>query len=121
MKSSLNQDFQKVGQIHSKTEGVNFHTGDSSLKELIGILEQANRIASMTSLDDLLSQMLDLMIEISGGTNGTLYLLDEHAGELIFAVVRGNQDDLRLQGRRIKDNLGIVGFSVQIRQPVVIQ
>ncbi len=46
--------------------------------------------------------------------------LDENAGELIFAVVRGNQDDLRLQGRRIKDNLGIVGFSVQIRQPVVI-
>jgi HD-GYP domain-containing protein (c-di-GMP phosphodiesterase class II) len=120
MKSSLNQDFQKVDQIHSKTEGMNFHAGDSSLKELIGILEQANRIASMTSLDDLLSQMLDLMIEISGGTNGTLYLLDEHAGELIFAVVRGNQDDLRLQGRRIKDNLGIVGFSVQIRQPVVI-
>ena len=120
MKASLNQDLQKVDQMQPKTKGVKFHSGDSSLKELIGILEQANRIASMTSLDDLLSQMLDLMIEISGGTNGTLYLLDEHAGELIFAVVRGNQDDLRLQGRRIKDNLGIVGFSVQIRQPVVI-
>ena len=120
MKASSKQELQKIDQSHLRSEGVDFHSGEGSLKELIGILEQANRIASMTSLDDLLSQMLDLMIEISGGTNGTLYLLDENAGELIFEVVRGNQDDLRLQGRRIKDNLGIVGFSVQIRQPVVI-
>jgi HD-GYP domain-containing protein (c-di-GMP phosphodiesterase class II) len=96
-------------------------TDQSSVKEFIKILEQANRIASMTSLDDLLGQMLDLMIDISGGTNGTLYLLDENAHELIFKVVRGNEDDQRLQGKRIKDNLGIVGYSVQIRQPVVIR
>jgi putative nucleotidyltransferase with HDIG domain len=120
MKDSISQASQIIDQTIEK-EGGNFNqNGDSNLKELIGILEQANRIASMTSLDDLLSQMLDLMIEISGGTNGTLYLLDENAGELIFEVVRGNQDDLRLEGKRIKDNLGIVGFSVQIRQPVVI-
>jgi len=98
----------------------NFPSAESSLSELIGILEQANRIASMTSLDELLSQMLDLMIEISGGTNGTLYLLDENAGELIFKVVRGSVEDQRLQGNRIKDNLGIVGYSVQSKQPVVI-
>jgi putative nucleotidyltransferase with HDIG domain len=120
MKASSDQKLQKGDQAQLETEGDHIHQRDSSPKELIGILEQANRIASMTSLDDLLSQMLDLMIEISGGTNGTLYLLDENAGELIFAVVRGNQEDLRLQGRRMKDNLGIVGFSVQIRQPVVI-
>jgi len=32
-------------------------------------MEQANRIASMTSLEDLLGQMLDLMIEVSGASN----------------------------------------------------
>ncbi len=120
MKSANNQGSQKIERNMAEAGRGKFHNGVSSLKELIGILEQANRIASMTSLDDLLGQMLDLMIEISGGTNGTLYLLDENAGELIFAVVRGNQDDLRLQGRRIKDNLGIVGSSVQIRAPIVI-
>jgi len=50
------------------------------------------------------------MIEISGGTNGTLYLLDEIAGELIFAVCPRNQDDMRLQGKRIKDNMGLLVF-----------
>ena len=120
MSASSNQEPQKSDRTKSEIERGKFHNGVSSLKELIGILEQANRIASMTSLDDLLSQMLDLMIEISGGTNGTLYLLDENAGELIFEVVRGNQEDARLQGRRIKANLGIVGSTVQMRQPIVI-
>jgi HD-GYP domain-containing protein (c-di-GMP phosphodiesterase class II) len=95
---------------------------DSELdsRRLFAILERANRIASMTSLDDLLSQMLDLMIDISGATKGTLYLLDSHARELLFKVVRGDHYDLRLQGNRIKDDMGIVGYAVQHRQPIVI-
>jgi HD-GYP domain-containing protein (c-di-GMP phosphodiesterase class II) len=97
---------------------VEAQSGD--VARILAILGRANRIASMTSLEDLLSQMLDLMIEISGATNGTLYLLDHEAGELIFMVVRGNQDDQRLVGRRIKENVGIVGFVVQHQQQMVI-
>ncbi len=120
MKSLFNQGSDQKIQAQIEIEGNDCIDEPSSSKELIAILEQANRIASMTSLDDLLNQMLDLIIEISGGTNGTLYLLDENAGELIFTVVRGNPEDMRLQGRRIKSNLGIVGYTVQVRQPVII-
>src|SRR5512139_3756529 len=119
MKALIKQDFRNNDQTQLETEKAKFYSGEINLKELIGILQQANRIASMTSLDDLLGQMLDLMIEISGGTNGTLYLLDDNAGELIFTVVRGNPEDMRLQGKRIKSNLGIVGYTIQVRQPVI--
>ncbi len=90
-------------------------------QSLLAVLEQANRIASMTSLDDLLSQMLDLMIQVSGATNGTLYLLDPEAHELIFMVVRGNAKDQELTGKRIKENVGIVGAAIQRGQPIVIE
>ena len=87
---------------------------------MLAVLDRANHIASMTSLEDLLGQMLDLMIEVSGATNGTLYLLDKDARELEFMVVRGNADDQALVGKRIRENVGIVGFAVQRQQPVVI-
>jgi putative nucleotidyltransferase with HDIG domain len=90
-------------------------------ENLLTVLEQANRIASMTSLDDLLSQMLDLMIQVSGATNGTLFLLDHEAHEIIFKVVRGNAKDQELTGKRIKENVGIVGAVIQRGQPIVIE
>lgn len=74
----------------------------------------------MTSLEELLGQMLDLIIEVSEATNGTLYLLDREAGELVFKVVRGDPEDARLLGMRIKANVGIVGAAIQHAKPIVI-
>ncbi len=85
------------------------------------ILEEANRIASMTSLGDLLEQMLDLMIRITGATSGTLYLLDPDAHELVFMVVRGSAADQSLKGNRIPENTGIVGAAILQRLPIVIE
>ena len=87
---------------------------------LIAVLERANHIASMTSLNDLLVQMLELMIEVSGGEAGTLYLLDQTAGELVFKVVKGEKGAQNLVGMRIRKDQGIVGSAVQRGAPIVI-
>ncbi len=92
-----------------------------SQREIIAFLEKANHIASMTSLEDLLEQMLELMIEVSSATNGTLYLLDRDAGELIFKVVKGDPDSQHLVGMRMKQSMGIVGAAVQRARPIVIE
>ena len=92
----------------------------ASASDILSILEKANRIASMTSLEDLLDQMLGLMIEVCRATNGTLYLLDRHTGELVFKVVKGEQAAHNLIGMRIKPGVGIVGASVQQARPIVI-
>lgn len=89
--------------------------------ELLTILEEANRIASMTSLEDLLEQMLDLMIRVSGASNGTLYLRDTEAHQLIFMVIRGDTEDKQLIGQRMEEDKGIVGAAIQNRSPIVIE
>ncbi|MFM8320044.1 MAG: HD domain-containing phosphohydrolase [Chloroflexota bacterium] len=94
---------------------------DQGAVNLMRVLEEANRIASMTSLEDLLEQMLQLMIRVSGATNGTLYLLDRDAHELVFMVVEGAASDRRLKGKRIKENMGIVGAAVSQGTPIVIE
>lgn len=85
------------------------------------IFERANRIASTASLDELLNQMLDLMIYAAGGSNGTLYLHDPQAHELVFSVIRGSADDQELMGTRIREDKGIVGAVFAGKQPVVIE
>lgn len=90
-------------------------------KNLIAVLDQANRIASMTSLDELLDQMLELMIQVSEGEAGTLYLLDQAAGELVFKVVKGEKSSPEFKGLRIRQDQGIVGAAVQQRELIVIE
>jgi HD-GYP domain-containing protein (c-di-GMP phosphodiesterase class II)/putative methionine-R-sulfoxide reductase with GAF domain len=93
---------------------------DSSRENLLGVMEQANHIASMTSLEDLLDRMLELMIDVSHAEAGTLYLLDREAGELVFKAIKGEKGAPDLVGMRIKQNQGIVGAAVQQGSPIVI-
>lgn len=89
--------------------------------DLRSILERSNRIASTARLDDLLCQMLDLMVEISGGTSGTCYLHDTATNELVFSVIRGSAEDQKLTGQRIPDDTGIVGAALHSGKPIVIE
>jgi HD-GYP domain-containing protein (c-di-GMP phosphodiesterase class II) len=88
--------------------------------KLFFALERANQIASNTELDELLSQMLDLIILICGGNAGTLYLLDKQSNELVFEVVKGDESSQKLIGQRISINTGIVGAAVQGSTPLVV-
>lgn len=91
-----------------------------SASQLYEILSRANQIASNTELDDLLDQMLDLTIEVCGGNAGTLYLLDKKRGELEFKVIRGAGSDQSLLGKRIKEDQGIAGATMEKAQILVI-
>lgn len=85
---------------------------------LLPILERANEIASTSQLDDLLDRMMDLIIETCRGDAGTLYLLDRQANELVFKVVKGDENSRLLLGRRIKVSQGIVGATLRDRKPL---
>lgn len=96
------------------------YTG-ANYENLRSVFEQANRIASTASLDDLLNQMLDLMVQSADGTNGTLYLHDADANELIFSVIRGSEEDQALMGARMRADKGIVGAAIASKQPIIIE
>ncbi|MEW6717207.1 MAG: HD domain-containing phosphohydrolase [Chloroflexota bacterium] len=90
------------------------------VQHLLSVLERANQIASLTTLDDLLDRMLDLVIEVAGGEAGTLYLLDELTGELVFKVVKGGTQSHKLAGKRLKQDHGIVGAAIQQARPIIV-
>lgn len=89
--------------------------------QLYYVLARANQIASSTELDDLLSQMLDLIILICGGNTGTLYLVDKETNELVFTVVKGNEVSQNLIGQRISTKTGLVGAALQQISPLVVE
>ncbi|MFC1936161.1 HD domain-containing phosphohydrolase [Chloroflexota bacterium] len=78
------------------------------LKELFLIFERANEIASMTSRDDLLDQMMELILEVAEAESGTLYMHDRETEELVFHSIKG-RGSKELIGTRIKQDVGIVG------------
>jgi putative nucleotidyltransferase with HDIG domain len=88
--------------------------------QLYHILARANHIANTTELDELLSQMLDLIVLVCGANTGTMYLLDHDAQELIFQVVQGELGNQELIGKRIKVDEGIVGACIQEGDAIVV-
>ncbi|RRR70960.1 MAG: GAF domain-containing protein [Candidatus Viridilinea halotolerans] len=95
-------------------------TQDSRLQQVVAIIQQANQIAANTELDTLLDQMLDLLIKVTEGESGTIYLYDENHHELIFMVVKGDVTSQRLIGKRFNAERGIAGLTVREAQPVFV-
>ncbi len=65
----------------------------------------------------MLQRLMDLVLKALKTDAGTLYLLDEKAGELVFAVVKGSMAG-RLKGMRIRADKGIVGRVVKSGKPL---
>jgi transcriptional regulator with GAF, ATPase, and Fis domain len=83
------------------------------------VLERANEIIKKPSLKSLLPNMLDLMIEVSQGDIGILYLLDKGTQELVIQTMGGKFKDQALIGTRLKKDMGIVGTVIEHFDPVI--
>ena len=91
------------------------------ISQLFRILARANQIASNTELDELLEQMLDLITDVCGTDFGTLYLLDQETNELVFKVVRGDEESQKLVGQRFSIDKGISGTSLREAHPIIVE
>jgi HD-GYP domain-containing protein (c-di-GMP phosphodiesterase class II) len=89
--------------------------------QLYRILAHANQIASNTELDDLLSEMLDLIVLVCGANAGTLFLLDPMSNELIFKVIRGSGGNHNLLRQRIGADQGIAGATLQGGKAIIVE
>jgi HD-GYP domain-containing protein (c-di-GMP phosphodiesterase class II)/putative methionine-R-sulfoxide reductase with GAF domain len=87
----------------------------AALLQRLELLHRADLILqSATDRGLLFRPFLDLMMEAAQAASGTLYLVDEARGELVFAVVHGPAEVCTaLQGRRMPIGQGIVGKSVE--------
>lgn len=89
-------------------------------KNLLSILERANQISNTTSLDELLNQMLDLIMEVTGSETGSFYLLDPEEGELVYEVVKGDGEVRDMVGLGILHAQGVFGSAEKKLEPLVV-
>lgn len=111
-------------------ENIRLTKETESLRQQISMLERyLEIIKDMSRLDqqivlqenplDLLRQLLGRIIEAVGAKDGSISRLDAAAGELVFVLVHG-QLTRRLENYRIKSDLGIAGWVVENKEPIII-
>ncbi|MFO8056683.1 MAG: GAF domain-containing protein [bacterium] len=78
-------------------------------KSHAGLLKEMSSITSKSfKVEKFLDRIMDRVLEATGGEAATLFLADEQAYELEFAVVKGPSASA-LQGKRIPADEGIAG------------
>ena len=90
-----------------------------SARQLTLLNEVARNLTSTLELSLLLDQILENAIDIIGCEAGTLFLVDDETGELIFEVVKGPVAQ-ELQGKRLPPGTGHVGRAVETGEAAIV-
>ncbi len=86
--------------------------------QLSTLNEIMRQITSTLEQESLLSNILENAVHILNCEAGTLFLMDEQTGDLVFRVTVGPVAN-NLLGQRLPAGTGIVGRAVQLRAPVI--
>ncbi|MFN2152342.1 MAG: GAF domain-containing protein [Anaerolineales bacterium] len=92
---------------------------ERSARQLSLLNEVGRNLTSVLDLPNLLEQILESAIDILNCEAGTLFLVEEETGELIFEVVKGPVAG-ELVGRRLPPGTGHVGRAVETGQPAIV-
>ncbi|MBI3360774.1 MAG: GAF domain-containing protein [Chloroflexi bacterium] len=79
----------------------------------------SEHISATSDIVALLGKILSSALAVIDAADGSLLLIDDDTGELVFAVVHGSARD-RLTGYRIPTGTGIAGWAVEHRAPVIV-
>jgi signal transduction histidine kinase len=89
-------------------------------RQLTTLNEVARSLTSTLELAPLLNQILLSAVEILNCEAGSLLLVDQATGELVFEVVVGPPESANLKGQRLPPGTGLVGKTAETRQPVIV-
>jgi signal transduction histidine kinase len=92
---------------------------ERNARQLNFLNEVGRSLTSTLDPTSLLDQILESAMEMINCEAGTLFLVDEESGELIFEVVKGPVA-LELQGKRLPPGTGHVGRSVDTGEPAIV-
>jgi len=80
----------------------------------------SQRITPKLDVLQLLGEILDSAITGLNASDGSLMLVDDETGDLVFSVVRG-QAAGRLEGYRLPKGKGIAGWVAAQREPQIVR
>lgn len=95
-----------------------FHETEMRAQQLATLNESSRMLTSTLDVDYIFENAMTAAIKMLDTEAGSLFMLDEESGELVFRVVKGGAEDL--VGTRVPAGKGIVGEAVNSREPVVV-
>lgn len=101
----------EVARLRDENRGLKEELGilRSSVRTLSGLQDLIHQLSPGMDVIALLDDLLASALAVVGASAGSLMLLDEETGELVFAVVHGQARD-RLKGYRLAPGEGIAGW-----------
>jgi GAF domain-containing protein len=106
-------------QKENKALQEKIHALQRYIDALAELHRAARRMAGEENPLDLLSQCILDTMDVVGAKDGSLSCLDEKADELVFTIVHGMLQKM-LIGRRIKSDVGVMGWAVENVETVVV-
>ncbi len=94
-----------------------FRETERRARQLATLNEISKELSSTLDLENLLVRILRSAVDILNTEAGSLFLVDENTGELVFRVVQGGAQNL--VGTRLPPGVGIVGQAVERGEPVI--
>lgn len=106
-------------QEENKTLGEENQSLRRYLEAMRALYLAVQRVDIAESPLDLLDGLLYKVIEGVGAEDGSISCLDTTTGELVFVFVQGGLRQ-ELRGYRIKGDVGIAGWVVNHREPIIV-
>ena len=91
-----------------------------SVRALSSLYYASQQISPQVNVLHLLTEILETSLQVLKATDGSLMLVEEPGGVLVFTVVRGAAAD-KLVGYRLPQGVGIAGWVAQHHQPQVVR
>ncbi len=90
-----------------------------AFRALIQMDDTMRALSAVFDVEKLISKLLSLVLHACDSENGSLVLVDDESGELVFADVVGEARK-QLLNHRIKPNVGIIGNVLITREPILV-
>lgn len=89
------------------------------MRELSALIDIGRRLNSTLNMRQLLNLVVNLAVNVLQAEAGSMFLVDEETEELVFEVVTGEKAQ-EIEGRRIPKGQGIVGWTVEHGESVLV-
>jgi PAS domain S-box-containing protein len=96
-----------------------FAEAQRRVDELVFLNEVGQILSSTLKLEQVLTILMDQTATMLDAEAGSVSLLDEESGELVFMVAAGPEAD-KIRGLRLPPGHGIAGWSAQEGQPALV-
>lgn len=123
----MNSDPREIQQeLHQAREANRISQEELStlrrfIKSLQSLVDTADRLYSAQESINILEQILRDALQAVEAEDGSLLVLDEDTGELVFVLALGNLPAEKLVGLRLAPGQGIAGWVAEHREPTVVQ